>query len=221
MLLMTTALPPAVCWLAVVQGIEGHGFYGNCVVPIIENTARECELTDRLRQAIKDYPQANAVLVRRHGGCSSTVQQAAGEPRRSVQTAACCTHCHSREAAGLRNLHTANSKGWQLIHRLALCACRRMHPALAHQPYRHCAAPCLTAGVYVWGKDWIQAKTQAECYDYLFEAAVKMAQLGINASVAPPPPLIKANGAAVPEGKRHAQNGVHAGEEAWQGLGGG
>jgi hypothetical protein len=50
-----------------VQGIEGHGFYGNCIVPIIENTARECELTDRLRQAIIDYPQANAVLVRRHG----------------------------------------------------------------------------------------------------------------------------------------------------------
>jgi methylthioribulose 1-phosphate dehydratase/enolase-phosphatase E1 len=66
------------------------------------------------------------------------------------------------------------------------------------------------AGVYVWGKDWIQAKTQAECYDYLFEAAVKMAQLGINASVAPPPPLITANGAAA-EGKRHAENGVSAG----------
>ena len=49
------------------QGIEGHGFYGKCVVPVIENTARECELTDRLRQAIADYPQANAVLVRRHG----------------------------------------------------------------------------------------------------------------------------------------------------------
>jgi len=56
----------------------------------------------------------------------------------------------------------------------------------------------------VWGKDWIQAKTQAECYDYLFEAAVKMAQLGINASVPPPPPLII-------EGKRHAENSVHAG----------
>ncbi len=34
-------------------------------------------------------------------------------------------------------------------------------------------------GVYVWGKDWIQAKTHAECYDYLFEAAIKMKQLGI------------------------------------------
>ena len=37
------------------------------MVPIIENTARECELTDRLRQAIKEYPEAHAVLVRRHG----------------------------------------------------------------------------------------------------------------------------------------------------------
>lgn len=30
------------------QGIVGHGYYGNCVVPIIENTARECELTGAL-----------------------------------------------------------------------------------------------------------------------------------------------------------------------------
>lgn len=73
--------------------------------------------------------------------------------------------------------------------------------------------------MYVWGKDWIQAKTQAECYDYLFEAAVKMAQLGINASVAPPPPLITANGAAVAEGKRHAENGVHAGKQNMSGIG--
>ncbi len=35
-------------------------------------------------------------------------------------------------------------------------------------------------GVYVWGKSWGQAKTQAECYDYLFEAAVKLKQLGID-----------------------------------------
>ena len=34
-------------------------------------------------------------------------------------------------------------------------------------------------GVYVWGRDWKQAKTQAECYDYLFEAAARMKQLGI------------------------------------------
>lgn len=60
------ARPPA-------QGIQGHGFYGNCVVPIIENTARECELTDRLRQAIIQYPQANAVLVRRHGALGAAL----------------------------------------------------------------------------------------------------------------------------------------------------
>lgn len=118
---MATMLDPqatefTVTHLEMIKGIQGHGFYGNCVVPIIENTARECELTDRLRKAIQDYPKANAVLVRRHG-------------------------------------------------------------------------------VYVWGKTWIQAKTQAECYDYLFGAAVKMAQLGLDAS-RPPAPLVAANGAA-------------------------
>ncbi len=34
------------------QGIAGHGFYDDCVVPIIENTARECELTDRLQVCV-------------------------------------------------------------------------------------------------------------------------------------------------------------------------
>lgn len=67
----------------------------------------------------------------------------------------------------------------------------------------------LSAGVYVWGKDWIHAKTQAECYDYLFEAAVKMSQLGIKASL-PPAPLIT-NGTA--DGKRPAAAAVmQAGE---------
>jgi methylthioribulose 1-phosphate dehydratase/enolase-phosphatase E1 len=62
--------------------------------------------------------------------------------------------------------------------------------------------------VYVWGRDWIQAKTQAECYDYLFEAAVRMAQLGIDASRPPPPLALPA--AAGGGGKRGAaENGVH------------
>jgi methylthioribulose-1-phosphate dehydratase len=34
-------------------------------------------------------------------------------------------------------------------------------------------------GVYVWGRDWTQAKAQAECYDYLFRAAVEMRRLGL------------------------------------------
>ena len=98
------------------QGIAGHGYYDNCTVPIIENTARECELTDRLRQAIQDYPKSQAVLVRRHG-------------------------------------------------------------------------------VYVWGPTWIQAKTQAECYDYLFEAAVKLKAMGVDATQpANKAPAAQANG---------------------------
>ena len=52
-------------------------------------------------------------------------------------------------------------------------------------------------GVYVWGRDWVHAKTQAECYDYLFEAALRMHALGVPPARAPgPPPL--ANGHAAP-----------------------
>jgi ribulose-5-phosphate 4-epimerase/fuculose-1-phosphate aldolase len=40
-------------------------------------------------------------------------------------------------------------------------------------------------GVYVWGRDWVEAKTQAECYDYLFEAAVRMRQLGVDPATPP------------------------------------
>ncbi|GFH26235.1 2,3-diketo-5-methylthio-1-phosphopentane phosphatase, partial [Haematococcus lacustris] len=130
--LLATLLDPdatefKVTHIEMIKGIEGHGFYGNCVVPIIENTARECELTDRLRQAIAEYPQSQAVLVRRHG-------------------------------------------------------------------------------VYVWGKDWIQAKTQAECYDYLFQAAVEMRKLGMDASKPPAPPPLPAP-AALPTSNGHAHDG--------------
>ena len=37
------------------------------VIPIIENTLFECELTDRMKIAMENYPDSNAVLVRRHG----------------------------------------------------------------------------------------------------------------------------------------------------------
>jgi len=50
-------------------------------------------------------------------------------------------------------------------------------------------------GVYVWGRDWIHAKTQAECYDYQFEAALRMAAMGVDAARPPPPPPL-ANGHA-------------------------
>lgn len=90
----------SVSHLEMIKGIEGFGYRDRLVVPIIDNTARECDLADSLEAAILAYPQTHAVLVRRHG-------------------------------------------------------------------------------VYVWGPDWVRAKTQAECYDYLFRAAVEMRRLGI------------------------------------------
>ena len=87
--------------IEMIKGIKGHGFYDVCVVPIIENTAYESELTSSLHDAIVRYPKTSAVLVRSHG-------------------------------------------------------------------------------VYIWGKNWIQAKTQAECYHYLFDAAVQMKRMGID-----------------------------------------
>jgi methylthioribulose-1-phosphate dehydratase len=89
--------------LEMIKGIAGHGYYDRLVVPVIENTAHECDLADSMARAIEAYPRTQAVLVRRHG-------------------------------------------------------------------------------VYIWGKDWVQAKTHAECYHYLFEAAVRMRQLGLQSA---------------------------------------
>lgn len=87
--------------LEMMKGIRGVGYHDELVVPIIENTAHECDLEREMARAMAAFPQADAVLVRRHG-------------------------------------------------------------------------------VYVWGRDWVEAKTQAECYDYLFGAAVRMRELGID-----------------------------------------
>ncbi|MFT5433063.1 MAG: methylthioribulose-1-phosphate dehydratase, partial [Myxococcota bacterium] len=95
--------------LEMMKGIENTGYHDVLEVPIIENTAHECDLADSMAEAIEKYPKSNAVLVRRHG-------------------------------------------------------------------------------VYVWGRDWVHAKTQAECYDYLFGAAVRMHQLGFDPSVPPSSP---------------------------------
>ncbi|MCA9615311.1 MAG: methylthioribulose 1-phosphate dehydratase [Myxococcales bacterium] len=92
--------------LEMMKGIRDHGYHDELVVPILENTAHECDLADALADAMVRYPKTQAVLVRRHG-------------------------------------------------------------------------------VYVWGRDWVEAKTHAECYDYLFEAAVKMRLLGFDPARAP------------------------------------
>jgi methylthioribulose-1-phosphate dehydratase len=50
--------------------------------------------------------------------------------------------------------------------------------AIRNNPRSH-AVLVRNHGVYAWGKDWKQAKTHAECYDYLFAAATRRKQLGI------------------------------------------
>lgn len=87
--------------MEMIKGIQGHGYHDELVVPIIENTAHESELTEFISEALAAYPKTTAVLVRNHG-------------------------------------------------------------------------------IYVWGETWISAKTQAECYHYLFEAALKMCQMGLD-----------------------------------------
>ncbi|ORZ35003.1 class II aldolase/adducin N-terminal [Catenaria anguillulae PL171] len=42
-------------------------YYERLVVPIIENTPEEEDLQERMEQALRDFPETNAVLVRRHG----------------------------------------------------------------------------------------------------------------------------------------------------------
>ncbi|KAF9158794.1 hypothetical protein DFQ26_007220 [Actinomortierella ambigua] len=81
-------------------------YFDRLVVPIIENTAEEEDLTERMANAMEQYPDTCAVLVRRHG-------------------------------------------------------------------------------VYVWGENWEKAKCMAECYDYLFEIAVKMKSIGIDPAEKP------------------------------------
>jgi len=42
-------------------------YFDELVVPVIDNTPEEADLTERLAAALRDYPDTNAVLVRRHG----------------------------------------------------------------------------------------------------------------------------------------------------------
>ncbi|KAF9978912.1 hypothetical protein BGZ73_008417 [Actinomortierella ambigua] len=85
---------------------ENLRYFDRLVVPIVENTAEEEDLTERMAKAMEQYPDTCAVLVRRHG-------------------------------------------------------------------------------VYVWGENWEKAKCMAECYDYLFEIAVKMKSIGIDPAEKP------------------------------------
>ncbi|KAG1666540.1 hypothetical protein FOA52_014437 [Chlamydomonas sp. UWO 241] len=96
---------------------------------------------------------------------------------------------------------------------MAILQCERDLPARLRQAIidypNTCAVLVRRHGVYIWGKDWIQAKTQAECYDYLFESALKMHQLGIDASRPPRTLALPAPKAEEASGNA-AENGGHA-----------
>ncbi|WJX73284.1 hypothetical protein P8452_57085 [Trifolium repens] len=99
--------------MEMIKGIKGHGYYDELVVPIIDNTAHEHQLTESFAKAIEDYPKTTAVLVRNHG-------------------------------------------------------------------------------IFVWGDSWISAKTQSECYHYLFDAAIKLHQVGLDWSTPNHGPILSA-----------------------------
>jgi len=51
--------------------------------------------------------------------------------------------------------------------------------ALEENPKTH-AVLVRRHGAYIWGATWSEAKKHAECYEYLFKAAFRMKQLGLN-----------------------------------------
>lgn len=53
--------------LEMLKGVADYGYYDTFQLPVIENTARECDLTAALRQAIIAFPRTPAVAVRNHG----------------------------------------------------------------------------------------------------------------------------------------------------------
>lgn len=92
--------------LEMLKGVGNHAYDDVLRVPIIDNRPTEDLLAEQLETAILNYPQTNAVLVRRHG-------------------------------------------------------------------------------LYAWGDSWEQAKTQCESFDYLFDTALRMHQLGLSAAAKP------------------------------------
>jgi methylthioribulose-1-phosphate dehydratase len=53
--------------LEMLKGLKGVGYVDVHRVPVIANTAHECDLADSLTAAIDDNPAVHAVVVQRHG----------------------------------------------------------------------------------------------------------------------------------------------------------
>ena len=61
-------------------------------------------------------------------------------------------------------------------------------------------------GLYVWGESWQKAKTQCECYDYLFELAVEMRRLGLQPDATPLHSPYKLSMRTYPDNNRAGQS---------------
>lgn len=53
--------------MEMIKGIQGHGYYDELVIPIIENTAHERELTESLSQAVY-FPLMSLFILQHHRG---------------------------------------------------------------------------------------------------------------------------------------------------------
>ncbi len=53
--------------MEMMKGLEGVGYFDVHEIPVIDNTAQEHELAETMAQAVRDWPRANAVIVRNHG----------------------------------------------------------------------------------------------------------------------------------------------------------
>lgn len=53
--------------IEMMKGLQGVGYFDTHEIPVIDNTALEHELKDRMEAAVLAWPRANAVIVRNHG----------------------------------------------------------------------------------------------------------------------------------------------------------
>ncbi|KAJ8422792.1 hypothetical protein Cgig2_023274 [Carnegiea gigantea] len=121
--------------MEMIKGIQGHGYYDELVVPIIENSAHERDLTDALAVAVSALPSP----------CIKVLET--------------------------------------LFHIVQIEAYPKTTAVLVRNH-----------GIYVWGDSWISAKTQAECYHYLFDAAIKLYQMGLDWTTPSHGPIKSING---------------------------
>lgn len=66
-MLVESGEPLRLTRLEMLKGLEGVGYFDVHEIPVIDNTALEHELEDRVDRAVRDFPKANAVIVRNHG----------------------------------------------------------------------------------------------------------------------------------------------------------